>query len=158
MPAAVIDSLIVALEEHEAKTAKLKELLRDSALADVVARVLSNARSPTGDLAEGQLHTHGVQSRAREPGVRRHPPRKLRDAIRTLRPALSKRFTTFDVLKELEIMQFKPTRKGGDLKASVHAALSGMAKTGELRIAQKFAGLQPQAYEFAQNESDSAVT
>ena len=62
------------------------------------------------------------------------------------------------VLKELEMMQFKPTKNGRDLKASVRAALSDMAKTEELRIVQKFAGLQPQAYEFAQNESDSAVT
>ena len=132
MPAAVINSIIVALEEHEASTAKLKELLRDPALAYVVSRALSNVQSPTTTLAEGQLHTPKVQSRAPELGVRRHPPRKLRDAIRSLRPALSERFTTLDVLKQLEMMQFKP--RGRDLKASVRAALSGMAQTEELRI------------------------
>ena len=157
MPAAVINSIIVALEEHEASTAKLKELLRDPALAYVVSRALSNVQSPTTTLAEGQLHTPKVQSRAPELGVRRHPPRKLRDAIRSLRPALSERFTTLDVLKQLEMMQFKPTKNGRDLKASVRAALSGMAQTEELRIVERFAGLQPQAYEFVQNESDSVV-
>ena len=97
MPAAVVDSIIVALEEHEANAAKLKELLRDPALAHVVSHALSNVHSPRGNLAEGQLHAPGVQLCAPELAVRRHPPRKLRDAIRSLRPALPKRFTTFDV-------------------------------------------------------------
>ena len=55
MPAAVIDRMIVALEEHEAKTAKLKELLRDPVLAEIASRVLSNLQSPKGNLAGGQV-------------------------------------------------------------------------------------------------------
>ena len=150
----MMDNLVLLLEEHEAKIAKFKELLRDPDLAQIVSRVFSNVPPPVAD--NGTSLQPQVQPRAPELRERRYPPRSLRDAIRSLRPTIVKQFTTLDVFKEVEAMQFKCIRKDGDLMTSVRAALAGLAETGELKVVQKHAVGHPQVYEWVR-ETDCAV-
>ena len=153
----MMDNLVFLLEEHEAKIAKLKELLRDPDLAQIVSRLFSNVSSPSCDAVAAHPEPSQVRSPAPEPKERLHRPRTLRDAIRSLRPTLAKRFTTFEAFKEIETMQFKCIRKGGDLLTSVRAALAGLAEAGELKVVQKYAVGHPQVYEWVDRETDCAV-